>query len=254
MNYPQLTRKMCKGVIKIKGVDLTNKRFGRLTVIKYVETDKNRKKLWLCLCDCGNKKIVPTTYLTRGDTTSCGCYRKECELRNLSKFWGKPKTHGLSKTRIYQIWADMKDRCNNKNNQFYKNYGKRGIKVCEDWLTNFMNFYNWAINNGYTSKLTIDRIDVDGNYEPNNCRWATWKEQANNKRVTRKIVIYEEKKSAYEFEKQYGIKAHVLIDRYDKGYRDDKLIYKGNLGHFRKTNLKRDCKGRFIKKEEADVL
>ena len=254
MKYPQLTRNMCKGVIKIKGLDLTNKRFGRLTVIKYVETDKNRRKLWLCECDCGNKKIVPTTYLTRGDTTSCGCYRKECELRNLSNFWGKTKTHGLSKTRIYQIWADMKDRCNNKNNQFYKNYGKRGIKVCEDWLTNFMNFYNWAINNGYTSKLTIDRIDVNGNYEPNNCRWATWKEQANNKRVTRKIVIYEEKKSAYEFEKQYGIKAHVLIDRYDKGYRDDKLIYKGNLGYFRKTNLKRDSKGRFIKKEEADVL
>ncbi len=254
MNYPQLTRNMCKGVIKIKGLDLTNKRFGRLTVIKYVETDKNRKKLWLCRCDCGNKKIVPTTYLTSGDTTSCGCYRKECELINLSKFWGKHKTHGLSKTRIYQIWADMKDRCNNKNNQFYKNYGKRGIKVCEDWSTNFMNFYNWAINNGYTSRLTIDRIDVNGNYEPNNCRWATRKIQANNTRVTRKIVIYGEKKSAYEFEKQYGIKAHTLIDRYNKGYRDDKLIYKGNLGHFRKTNLKRDSKGRFIKKEEANVL
>ena len=245
---------MNKKVITIRNINLIGKKFTRLTVEKYVGKNKSKQRLWLCKCDCGKEKIVPTRYLTSGDTKSCGCYRRECELRNLSKFWGKPKTHGLSKTRIYQIWADMKDRCNNKNSQFYKNYGKRGIKVCEDWSTNFMNFYNWAINNGYTSRLTIDRIDVNGNYEPNNCRWATRKIQANNTRVTRKIIIYGEKKSAYEFEKQYGIKAHVLIDRYDKGYRDDKLIYKGNLGHFRKTNLKRDCKGRFIKKEEADVL
>lgn len=235
-----------------KSLDLIGKRFGRLTVIDKIGTSKKtRQCIWLCKCDCGNEKEVPTSYLTSGDTTSCGCYRKECELKNLSKFWGKPRTHGLSKTRIYQIWADMKDRCNNINSLSYKDYGKRGIKVCNEWLNDFMNFYKWAMNNGYNEKLTIDRIDVNGNYEPNNCRWASWKLQANNKRTSRKITIYGETKTAYEFEKQYGIKAHLLIDRYDKGYRDDKLVYKGNLGHFRKTNLKRDNKGRYIKRLEA---
>ena len=231
--------------------NLTGKRFGRLLVIKEVGRDiKTRQKLWLCKCDCGNEKITKTTYLTSGDTSSCGCYRKECELKNLKESRDrKPcKTHGMHNTRIYQIWADMKGRCNNENSKAYKNYGKRGIKVCAEWNEDFVSFYRWAIKNGYRENLTIDRIDVNGNYEPNNCRWATWKEQGNNKRTTRKITIYGETKTAYEFEKQYEIKAHLLLDRYDKGYRSEKIIYKGNLGHFKKTNLKRDEKGRYIKK------
>lgn len=254
-NYPQLERKMCKRKerLQIKGIDLTGNKFGRLTVIKEIGRDtKSRQKLWLCKCDCGNEKITKTSYLTSGDTSSCGCYRKECELKNLSEFWGKPKTHGLSKTRLYTIWADMKDRCNNKNNNAYKNYGGRGIKICDEWLDNFMNFYNWAIENEYDESLTIDRINVNGNYEPSNCRWTTWRVQAYNKRTSRKISIYGETKTAYEFEQQYGIKAHLLISRYNKGYRDDKLIYKGTLMHFRKCKNKRDSKGRFLKKEVAN--
>ena len=196
----------------------------------------------------GNEKITLTSYLTSGDTTSCGCYRKECENRNLTKYRPLPTTHGLSKTRIYMIWAGIKNRCNNKGNKVYKNYGGRGITVCNDWENDFLSFYNWALDNGYKDNLTIDRIDVNGNYEPNNCRWTTIKEQANNKRNTVKIQIYDEIKTAYEFEKQYGISAKVLIDRFQKGYRDDKLVYKGNLQHFRKTNLKRDVLGRFIKR------
>lgn len=236
------------------GKDFTGERFGRLIVVKDTGKRKNRRKIWLCKCDCGNEKEVISTYLVNGDTTSCGCYRRECELKNLSKFWGQAKTHGLSKTRIYQIWADMKDRCNNANNPVFKNYGGRGIKVCDEWLNDFMSFFNWAMANGYQNDLSIDRINVNGNYEPNNCRWATWKIQANNKRTSRKITIYEETKTAYEFEKQYGVKANLLINRYDKGYRNEKLIYNGNLGHFRKTNLERDSKGRFLKKEEADAI
>lgn len=237
----------------MKGKNLINQRFGRLLVLKQTGTDKKtRQKIWLCRCDCGKEKETITSYLTSGDTQSCGCYRKECELKSLSKFWGKPKTHGLSKNRMYQIWADMKGRCNNSKNYSFKNYGGRGIKICSEWTTNFVNFYKWAIDNGYQEDLSIDRIDVNGDYEPDNCRWVTMKEQANNKRNTIKITILNETKTAYEFEKQYGIKAWLLIDRYEKGYRDDKLIYKGNLGHFRKTNLKRDNKGRFLKKEVAN--
>lgn len=215
------------------GKNLIGERFGRLIVIKEKGRNKRRQKIWLCKCDCGKEKEIPTSYLTSGDTTSCGCYRKECEIKNLSKTWGKPRTHGLSNTRLYQIWADMKDRCYNIKSVSYKDYGERGVKVCDEWINDFVCFYNWAIKNGYNDTLSIDRINVNGNYEPNNCRWTTSKEQANNKRNTRKITIYGETKTAYEFEKQYGIKAHLLIDRYNKGYRDDKLIYEGHLGHFR---------------------
>lgn len=236
----------------MRGKDLTGNRFGRLKVIKQIGVDKKkRQKLWLCQCDCGNTKEVITSYLMSGDTSSCGCYRRECELKNLEKCRGISNiTHGMHDTRIYRIWSDIKQRCNNKNKNSFKDYGGRGITVCKEWNNDFMNFYKWAINNGYDDTLTIDRVDVNGNYEPDNCRWTNWKEQANNRRTTRKITIYGETKTAYEFEKQYGIKGHVLIDRFDKGYRDEKLIYKGNLGHFRKTTLKKDSKGRFMKRSE----
>lgn len=241
-------------MLQIKGIDLTGEKFGRLTVIKNVGVDKkSRLKLWLCECECGNMKITKTSYLTSGDTTSCGCYRKECELKNLGEFWGKLKTHGLHNARIYRIWADMKERCNNKNNKAFKHYGNRGIKVCEEWQKNFMYFYIWAIHNGYEDTLTIDRIDVNKGYEPDNCRWVNWKEQANNKRTTRKLTIFGETKTAYQFEKQYGINSKLLVDRYDRGYRNEKLLYNGNLNHFRKCINKRDSKGRFIKNEVSTV-
>lgn len=236
------------------GLNLTGKRFGRLVVLKDTGKREKSQKVWMCKCDCGNTKEVITSYLTSGDTKSCGCYRKECELKNLGEFWGKPKTHGLSKTRVYRIWIDMNARCEKKNNKAYKHYGERGIKVCKEWKENFLSFYNWAIKNGYKDELSIDRINVNGNYEPNNCRWADAKTQGNNKRNTRKIKIFNEVKTAYDFEKQYGIKAYLLLDRYDKGYRDDKLIYKSNLSHFRKCKNKRDSKGRFIKNEKTNKI
>lgn len=218
--------------------DLVGKRFGRLLVVEKIGVNpKNRQYMWLCKCDCGNYKETITSYLTSGDTSSCGCYRKETELKSLSKFWGKPKTHGLSKTRIYMSWADMKDRCYNKNNRSYKNYGGRGITVCDSWKKDFMNFYNWAKQNGYTDKLTIDRINVNGNYEPNNCRWVSYKVQANNKRNSKKITLFGETKTVYEFEKIYNVKANVLYDRYKKGYSDNDVIYKGD---FRNGNKKRE--------------
>lgn len=236
-----------------KSIDLKSKRFGRLIVVKQTGRNKNGK-LWLCRCDCGKEKEVPTKYLTSGDTKSCGCYRKECEIKNLSQFWGKIKTHGLSKTRIYQTWADMKDRCNNPNNNAYDSYGGRGIRVCDEWIIDFMNFYNWAMKNGYNDTLTIDRINVNGNYEPKNCRWVSWKIQGNNRRTTRKITIYGETKTAYEFEQLYKVKACLLRSRYNKGYRDDKLIYNGNLAHFKKCKNKRDSKGRFVKNEKSNKI
>lgn len=238
-----------------KLIDLTGQRFGRLKVIKRAKRKKNRQVMWICKCDCGNIKEIVGVSLRNGDTRSCGCYRRECELKNLSQNWGKALiTHGLSKTKLYRVYTDMKNRCNNTKCKAYKDYGQRGIKVCDEWQEDFMSFYNWAIKSGYKDELSIDRIDNNKGYSPDNCRWATKRQQANNTRLTKKVTILGETKTFYEFEKQYGIPAQLMHSRYNKGFRDDKVVYNGHLGNFKTTKLKRDSKGRFLKKEVANEI
>lgn len=173
-------------------VDLTGKRFGRLVVLERVDnaiTPKGKVAVrYKCRCDCGNEKIIRKCHLTSGKIVSCGCFHRE-QLGNMRRKHGKS---GYNRERLYTIWLNMKHRCYNPKNNHYKNYGARGITICDEWLEDYMAFRDWSYSHGYEEKiresgrndLTIDRIDNDGNYEPSNCRWVTNKENCLNKQNT----------------------------------------------------------------------
>ena len=167
--------------------DLSGMTFGRLHVDSYYGKDKNYGIYYNCTCSCPNKTklVVPATSLKCGDAVSCGCYHREELSRRATK-------HGLTDHPLYWVLRSMKNRCYKPSNPEYINYGDRGITICDEWLdkeNGFINFYNWAINNGYEKGLTIDRIDVNGNYCPENCRWTNTRIQSNNKRNNRFISL-----------------------------------------------------------------
>lgn len=189
--------------------DLTGQRFGRLTVIEFVPADGKKSK-WKCRCDCGNITIVRRGDLKKGKTTSCGCFRREMRIKENT-------IHNATNTRIYRIWQGMKQRCFYSDSMYFKHYGGRGITVCNEWKNDFKAFYDWAMSNGYDDTLTIDRIDSNGNYCPENCRWVDMKTQCRNRRSNTMVKYEGEKVSLAEASERSGVnrktfKRHYLKD------------------------------------------
>lgn len=197
--------------------------------IKSFSHKKGTHKYYNCKCICGTSKVVRINDLRSGNTKSCGCYKSKTTSKRIS-------THGMSKTKLYKKWKDMRRRCNNPNRKCYKNYGGRGIKVCKEWEEDFMNFYNWAMENGYDEDLTIDRVDNDGNYEPNNCRWITRKEQNNNKQQSRYVTINGIAKTLKDWSIESGLPYDALRRRLDRGWKEDELLIPLMTNQFSKEN------------------
>lgn len=221
-------------------LDISGMRFFRLVAIERDDSKNDGHHIfWKCKCDCGNEIVVRKDSLLSGHAKSCGCYLSERRID------GHLKTHGQSKTRLYHTWIGMRRRCYNESDEAYPSYGGRGIKACEDWKNDFQSFASWAYLTGYDesksrSEQSIDRIDVNGNYEPSNCRWADCETQNYNRRDTRKIVIDGEEKTLKDIEKEYGVSMSTLRSRYKKyksgEYTINDLTSKEKLCKPRKNN------------------
>lgn len=204
----------------------------RLTIIDLGEPriakNGRKRQTFICLCECGNITIAERSNILSGRVRSCGCYKKEYLKTTHS-------THGRAHCRLYNVWASMKRRCYTPNECSYKNYGGRGIKICDEWKDDYSAFEKWAYANGYDEnakirECTIDRIDYNGNYEPSNCRWATWDEQQANRRDI--VIIHYNGKdyTMQELSKILGVNYGTLYHRikYSK-LSEDKKFHKGNL-------------------------
>ena len=247
--------------------------FGNWTVLEILPKTRNYHRMFKCQCKCGTIKEIDGFNVIKGKTISCGCLRKEMSKQRMT-------IHGKTNTPLYHIWCGIRERCYNPNCHAYKDYGGRGITMCQEWYNDFMTFYTWAISNGYDQTLSIDRIDVNGNYEPCNCRWADRKTQANNKRNNILITYngktqnlkqwceefnldYDMIRARYqnpnwenksdeeilftpnqkqilitynnethtisEWSKITHIRRNVIFDRWQKGYYEEDILYKGSV-------------------------
>ncbi len=185
--------------------DLSGKVFGYWTVVARAENNEYGSSQWLCRCECGAERVIRAQGLKNGTTKSCGCHKNDYN-----------RIHGGKGTRLYECWRHMRYRCENPNNQAYKDYGGRGISVCEDWH-DFAKFRQWALANGYDDSLTIDRINVNGNYEPSNCRWAGSKEQMNNRRNTKHYEMDGKCLTMSEWSQLTGIPRATIYNRMKAG-------------------------------------
>lgn len=205
--------------------DITGNRYGRLTAISRGANNNRGEATWLCRCDCGREVVVVQHSLKSGNTMSCGCIRRE-QLADRNRSNAK---HGMKGTRLYQAWHNMKDRCLREKCKEYPRYGGRGITVCDEWRDSFEAFRDWALANGYQEGLTIDRTDNDGPYAPSNCRWATAKEQSNNRRSNYTITFNGETHTLKEWAEIHDIPYGLLKNRVRAGMPIEKALQKKDL-------------------------
>lgn len=205
----------------MKFKDLSGQTFDRLKVLERIDDHQypsgRHDVQYSCLCECGKKVDVLGIHLRSGHTKSCGCFRKETTSRHKRK-------HGLTNTRLHNIWSNMKSRCTCENNDDYHLYGERGISVCEEWMHDFMAFAEWALNNGYADNLSLDRCDVNKGYSPDNCRWATQKTQCNNTRRNVNIEFRGESHTMKEWSEILHIKYGTLQSRIARGWSYDRAL------------------------------
>ena len=190
--------------------DYTGERFGMLTVLSYSKTIKGHK-YYKCQCDCGNIKDISGSHLVTGASKSCGCMVVKTTIK-------RSTTHGQSHTRLFSIWQGMKDRCYNSNSAVYKYYGKRGITISDEWKNDFSAFQKWSMEHGYSDDLSIERIDVNGNYDPSNCEWITLKDQAKNRTTSRYITINGITKQMIDWCKESPVTTTTVYKRIRDGW------------------------------------
>lgn len=195
--------------------DLTGQRFGRLTVIRATDQRYRRNVVNECLCNCGNTCFVMSRDLLSGHVTSCGCRQRETQT---------PKTHGESGSRLHHIWCNMKYRCNTPSSKDFADYGGRGISVCAEWQTDFAAFREWALANGYQEGLSIDRIDVNGNYTPENCRWIPSSAQHSNTRSNIYAEINGERHTVAEWCRILNLPHNAVRSRISRGMSPEKAL------------------------------
>lgn len=187
--------------------DLTGLQFGDLTVIEFdgfhTQPSGKRRSCWKCICKCGKTVSVMSSNLKKGNSKSCGCLGRKNAILASTK-------HGDRHSRLYSTWTNIKSRCSDIENM---KYGGRGIKMCDEWANDYLAFKEWALRNGYNDSLSIDRIDVNGNYSPENCRWADATLQANNRRNTLYVDFNGEIHTVSEWAKIIGVKYHTLYAR-----------------------------------------
>jgi len=202
--------------------DIIGLKFGRLTVKSLVEKTKKYGKNWetyLCVCECGNEKIVSRNNLFSKNVNSCGCLQREA-VRAIGH---KNLKHGKVPKKLYRVWEGMHERCRDIKNVSYPRYGGRGITVCPEW-NDYIEFRDWALKNGYKEGVSIDRIDNNGNYEPSNCRWVELSVQSQNKRSNRHITINGETLTHSEWEKKLGLTRGVIYSRIYAGWTEEAAV------------------------------
>lgn len=201
-------------------VDLTGMRFGKLIVVKKLKINPHREMEWLCLCDCGNEYVSTSNRLTTGKTTCC----HSCAMKKISD---TNKKHGCEPRKLWNMFQNMKTRCYNKKYFLYHRYGGRGITVCDEWKNDFIAFRKWAFDTGWDESLTLDRIDNDKGYCPENCKWSSVREQANNRSTNVYLEHNGQKDTLANWSRRLNIPYHVLQARLYKGLPDDQILSDG---------------------------